>query len=104
MILGRAVVASAVGAVPEMLARDTGRPCGLCVPPKDVPALHAALCTLLEAPEMRREYGLRARARALSEYSMSGIFERYMACWNANRPTAGRRIRNTKRECRETGR
>ncbi len=84
MTLGRAVVASAVGAIPEMLTSDAGRPCGICVPPKNVAALREALRALLESPNLQREYGLRARDRALAEYSMSGVFDRYVACWRAN--------------------
>jgi len=61
MMMGRAVVASAVGGIPEILA--SGR--GMVVPSKDPPALAFALRSILEDAALRRECEQRARTFAV---------------------------------------
>jgi glycosyltransferase involved in cell wall biosynthesis len=61
MACGRPVVASATGGLPDaVIDGETG----LLVPPGDVCALRAALCTLLRDPALRRRMGQAARRRA----------------------------------------
>jgi glycosyltransferase involved in cell wall biosynthesis len=55
-------VATSVNAIPEVVEHGT---CGLIVPPRDPRALAAALELLIRSPELRRQYGREARARAL---------------------------------------
>lgn len=76
MAVGRPVVASRVGALPEEVAdRETG----LLVPPGDPSALSAALQTLLADPARARRLGRAARARflhAFTEDRLGADFER----------------------------
>jgi glycosyltransferase involved in cell wall biosynthesis len=65
MAAGLPAVATAVGAVPEMVA--DGRE-ALLVPPADAGALARALAELAGAPSRRREMGGRARQRVESAY------------------------------------
>lgn len=81
MASGRAIVASAVGAIPEMLDADSPRPCGLCLPPRDASALQESITMLLDSPNRIAEFGLRARKRAAEMYSISRVFELYRRCW-----------------------
>ena len=60
MALGRAVVASAVGGIPEMIVDGET---GLLVPASDPEALAAALRRLTEDPALRARLGGQARAR-----------------------------------------
>jgi len=60
MAHARPVVASAVGGYLDLVV--DGRT-GVLVPPRDVPALRAALERLLRDPELRRELGAAGRAR-----------------------------------------
>jgi len=69
MAAGKAVVATSVGAVPEALAGGAG----MLVPPRDVPALAAALATLLDAPLLAADLGRRARAVAAARYDSAVI-------------------------------
>jgi len=62
---GRAVVASAVGGLPELV--DEGRT-GLLVPPEDEVALAAALVELGRDPERARRLGAAGRGRALERF------------------------------------
>jgi glycosyltransferase involved in cell wall biosynthesis len=76
MAAGLPVVATAVGGVPELVA--PGRT-GWLVPPGDAPALAAALERLLDHPEKGRAYGQAGRRRALADFSLTTMAERYEA-------------------------
>jgi glycosyltransferase involved in cell wall biosynthesis len=77
MTLGKAIVATEVGAIPEMLAGGAG----LTVPPRSVDALTTALGRVLSDGVLRQELGGRASERALSEYAIDVVFERYKRIW-----------------------
>ncbi len=72
MALGRAILTTAVGAIPEMLADD----CGLMVEPRNVSSLTAALEALCSNPDLRLAMGRRAREHALANYSIEIVFEK----------------------------
>lgn len=78
MTLGKAVVATDVGAIPEMLSDGAG----ITVPARSVDALAAALGKVIGDGPLRDALGRRARERALSEYSIDVVFERYKRIWN----------------------
>lgn len=61
----RAVVATAVGGVPEALV--DGRE-GRLVPPADPAALGAAIADLLDAPQLRQRMGAEGHSRVVAEY------------------------------------
>lgn len=67
MSYGKAVVATAVGGLPEVVGG-----CGIVVPPKDPGALAAAMRHLLDDPGLRLEMGRRGRERA-SLYSWEKV-------------------------------
>jgi glycosyltransferase involved in cell wall biosynthesis len=74
MAAGRAVVATAVGATPELL--DGGR-CGLLAPPGDDAALASAIGRLLVDQRLAAELGAAARRRAEREYSRAAMVRRF---------------------------
>jgi glycosyltransferase involved in cell wall biosynthesis len=59
------VVGTAVGAVGEVVTPD----CGVLVPPRDPPALAAAIQALLDDPARRERLGQAGRARMVREFS-----------------------------------
>jgi glycosyltransferase involved in cell wall biosynthesis len=69
MSYGKAVVATNVGGLPEVVAD-----CGILVPPRDPSALAAAINSLLEDESWRKELGRRARGRA-SQFSWEKVAE-----------------------------
>ncbi|MEU4773240.1 glycosyltransferase family 4 protein [Micromonospora sp. NPDC023644] len=77
MALGRAVVATDVGAVAEML----GDGCGVVVPPHEPDRLAVALAAVMSSPDHRSELGERARRKAVAEYALPAVFDRYVALW-----------------------
>lgn len=74
MAAARPIVASAVGAVPEMI--EDGRH-GLLVPPGDPDALAAAVARLLTDRSLARRLGLAARRRAVERYSRQAMVRRF---------------------------
>jgi glycosyltransferase involved in cell wall biosynthesis len=67
MAAGRAVVATRVGGLADAIEDGVD---GLLVPPRDVPALRAAVERLLADPELRARLGAAARAKATREWSL----------------------------------
>lgn len=79
MMAGRAVVASRVGGIPEMIIDGET---GLLVPPADPGALASALGWLIASPSLRKRLGEAARERALQEFHrpiMLDRLERYLS-------------------------
>jgi glycosyltransferase involved in cell wall biosynthesis len=70
MALGRPIVASAVGGIPEMLEDGVS---GCLVPPGDAPALAAAIAALLRDPARRTRLGAGARERLVTRFSLEGF-------------------------------
>ena len=77
MAFGKAIVATDVGAISEMLAGD----CGSLVCPRDAVDLENAMRNLMINAELRAEFGQRAIARVRSLYGLDVIFEKYQAIW-----------------------
>jgi L-malate glycosyltransferase len=74
MAAGRAIVATAVGAVAELI--DDGVH-GLLVPPNDAESLAAAIDCLLKNPDLARRMGEAARRRVRERYSREAMVERF---------------------------
>ena len=71
MASGTPIVASRVGALPEVLGTEGA--CAELVPPADVDALTRALGELLDSPEKRRNLGRAGRARAINVFSWEAV-------------------------------
>lgn len=71
MASGTPIVASRVGALPEVLGTDGA--CAELVAPADVDALTQALGKLLDSPERRRSLGAAGRARAVNVFSWEAV-------------------------------
>jgi len=78
MAHGRAVVASAVGGLLDLVVDGET---GLLVPPGDVVALRAALERLLGDRELRRRLGESARRRALERFSWEIVTRQTLALY-----------------------
>jgi glycosyltransferase involved in cell wall biosynthesis len=78
MLAGRAVVASDVGGIAEMI-RDGAD--GLLVPPRDAGRLASAVESLLDDPLRRQALGESARARVLSEFTPTHERAAWLRCY-----------------------
>ncbi|MEU6420125.1 glycosyltransferase family 4 protein [Streptomyces spiralis] len=73
MATGTPLVATTGGAIPEVAGRD-GETC-LAVPPGDAGALAAALCRLLDDPDLRTRLGAAGRDRVLRHFTWARAAE-----------------------------
>ena len=71
MASGTPIVASRVGALPEVLGTDGA--CAELVTAADVDALTCALGKLLDSPKKRRSLGMAGRARAINVFSWEAV-------------------------------
>ena len=86
MASARAVVASNVGGLPEIIEDEVS---GLLVPPCNPEALSLAITRLIEAPELRNQLGLAARACVERKFTWDQVanettraYERAIAVWH----------------------
>ena len=84
MACGCAIVATPVGAIPEMLDIASTEPCGLCCSPKDVEVLRRNIQYFLDHPDVAREYAERAVARVNKMYAVEKVWEMLVKIWNGN--------------------
>ncbi len=73
MCAGLPIIASNVGGTKDLLADD----CGILISPDDRQELADALKRMMNDPELRNEYGRRAKARAEKEFSLETMLDRY---------------------------
>lgn len=85
MAMRRAIVATRVGAIPEMLGDGIAETekCGVLVDPEQLVQLKSALRSVLADPEKAHRYGSRAQEKVLSLYTMEKIVARYARLWSS---------------------
>ncbi|KPQ36498.1 MAG: Glycosyltransferase [Phormidesmis priestleyi Ana] len=89
MMRGTAVVASAVGAQPEIVGSaagsvaGSGQTAGMLVPPGNVDALTAALLPILQQRSVAEQMGAAGRRRALAEFSETRCLESFLGLYNS---------------------
>lgn len=88
MAAGIPVVATAVGGLPEIVGPGAGR----LVPPRDAPALAAALRELAADPALRARLGAGGRAKVRAEYDVRVVCGRLDAIYREALAGRGRRI------------
>lgn len=75
MALGKTVIATDVGAIPQMLSSG----CGIVVKSKNVTELRSALIKVMT--ENVDEFGIKALKRVKEEYEISKVVEQYIKLW-----------------------
>lgn len=86
MAAGRAIVAAAVGGVPDLIEDGVH---GLLVPSDDAPALAGAIATLLDDPDRRAALGSAARERRRAEFDLATMVGRVEALYERLAATKG---------------
>jgi glycosyltransferase involved in cell wall biosynthesis len=87
MAAGRPIVATAVGATPDLIADGVH---GLLVPPRDAARLTDAIELLLDDRELAQRLGAAARRRALEHYSREAMVRRFEEFYLSLMPTQNR--------------
>ena len=82
MAAGKAIISTAVGAIPEILDANSDRPCGLVLEPRDPAVLAEALRIVLTNAELRDTLGRRALAKVRRLYTTDTVFSKLVDLWN----------------------
>ncbi|MBR5562769.1 MAG: glycosyltransferase family 4 protein [Bacteroidales bacterium] len=82
MACGCPIIATDVGAIPEMLDID-GYPCGICCKPYSVDEIKEAIVTLLDNLEFKREFSQNAKMRLHNHYTISRIWNQLVNIWKS---------------------
>ena len=80
MAAGCPIIASDVGAIPEMLDVD-GNPCGLCVPAQSVDLLYDAMKKVLGNSAMKTQFADVAYHRVLDSYLIQKVWKQLVEIW-----------------------
>jgi len=80
MVSSCPIIATNVGAIPEMLKRNAG----ICIPPKSVKELQRAIETLINDPPLTKKMGESARRSAMNNYKIESIVNQIEHIWFKN--------------------
>ena len=83
MACGCPIVASAVGAIPEMLNIDGDEPAGICIEPKNIEQLKSAIIKMLNDDKLASTYGSNAKKRVNVIYSMPSVWKQMTDIWKS---------------------
>ncbi len=81
MACGCPIVASAVGAIPEMLDINGDTPAGICIEPQNTEQLKIALLKMINDKKLASTYGENAKWRVNQIYSMPVVWEQLVRIW-----------------------
>ena len=77
------IVATPVGAIPEMLNIENKEACGLCVEPRNVKQLQAAIVRMLDDEEFAKRCATNARKRVNEVYSLPSVWRQMTEIWHS---------------------
>ena len=80
MACGCPIIASDVGAIPEMLDIDN-EPCGICIKPKSSQDVHDAVASLLNDKIQKDKFSEKAKCRVNSVYTMPVVWQELIKIW-----------------------
>lgn len=81
MAAGCAIIASAVGAIPQMLEEEGGAKYGVIIKPQDVKVLEDSINYLLENPVEKEAMRTRVQSRVQQRYSMQTNWNELVQLW-----------------------
>jgi len=82
MAIGCAVVATDVGAIPDMIDAGLEKCCGICIPIRNIEKLKEAIFFLINNPEKSNIMGQNGINKVLRNYTMKTIVEQYIQLWD----------------------
>jgi len=79
MSLGKAIISTNVGAIPEMLQEESG----IIVSPKNVEELENSIDLLLKNEELQKKIGRNSFIRVRNNYTLDVIMKKYQVLWRS---------------------
>lgn len=89
MACGCPVIASSVGAIPDMLDCENFNAAGICCEKKSEESLEFAWKKFVSLKDARKYLSRNGKSKVLHDYTMPAIFERYQALWDAGAQEKG---------------
>lgn len=83
MASGCAIVATDVGAIPQILEEENGNRYGFIIKPQDVLGLKDAIKDLLDSPEEKESMRFRVQTRVQERYSMEAVWKELIQTWQS---------------------
>lgn len=83
MACGCPIIASSVGAIPEMLNIDGDEPAGICIEPKNIEQLKSAIIKILNDDKLASTFGNNAKKRVNEMYSMPSVWKQMTDIWKS---------------------
>lgn len=80
MACGCPIIATNVGAIPEMLNIDED-PCGLCIEPQKTEEIYDAINLLLNDEDLKKSFAQKAQKRVNEMYAMPKVWEQLVEIW-----------------------
>lgn len=77
MALSKPIIATSVGAIPDMLSED----CGLIIEPRSPEAIINAVRTFISNPSMMEEVATKGYQRVKNKYDIEVVFKKYVDMW-----------------------
>lgn len=77
------IVATSVGAIPEMLGVENGVEAGVLIAPKDVQAVNDAIVSLLDDEQRKRVMADAAVLRVKSNYAVASVWDELVHVWQS---------------------
>lgn len=77
MLFENAVVATNVGAIPDMLDGN----CGVCIKKENIREITDSLIKLINYPDIRKEMINNAYKKVITEYALDNVFAQYREIW-----------------------
>lgn len=81
MACGCPIIASGVGAIPEMLEEENGKCYGVVIEPRNTQQLKSAIEMLLRDSDLKHECGSNAKVRVIERYSIEKVCKQLNEIW-----------------------
>ena len=81
MSAGCAVISSDAGGMPEMIAASSDKPCGICVPVRNIEKLREAISLLINDPEKTQSMARNGIEMVRNKYTPEKVVVQYMEVW-----------------------
>jgi glycosyltransferase involved in cell wall biosynthesis len=73
------IIATSVGAIPEMLNNG----CGICIEPKNEKKLTSAIESIINNRSYSLQMGVSAHQKVIEKYTMENVFDQYLNIWKS---------------------
>lgn len=89
MACGCPIIATTVGAIPEMLGDIDGKSAGILIAPQDVETVHDSIVSIIDNEERKQQLAETAIERVRQQYAMPSVWSQLMRVWSLGKKKNG---------------